>query len=76
MQLDLIVENARIITGDFHRPTATRLGVWNGVFVGVDERIEGLDAAVRVDANALVVQGRFLQEKFGHPSTSPGLGAL
>jgi hypothetical protein len=32
------------------------------------------DAAVRVDANALVVQGRFLQEKFGHPSTSPGLG--
>ena len=32
------------------------------------------DAAVRVDANALVVQGRFLQEKFGHPSTSPGIG--
>ena len=35
------------------------------------------DAAVRVDANALVVQGRFLQEKFGHvssdPSTSLGL---
>ncbi|GAB2574651.1 hypothetical protein [Microlunatus antarcticus] len=37
------------------------------------------DAAVRVDANALVVQGRFLQEKFGHASsdpTSPGLGPL
>lgn len=37
-----------------------------------------LDAAVRVDANALVVQGRFLQEKFGRssldPSTSPGPG--
>ena len=32
------------------------------------------DAAVRVDANALVVQGRFLQEKFGQPSASPGLG--
>jgi hypothetical protein len=36
------------------------------------------DAAVRVDANALVVQGRFLQEKFGHasvdPQTSSGLG--
>lgn len=26
------------------------------------------DAAVRVDANALVVQGRFLQAKFGHSS--------
>jgi hypothetical protein len=36
------------------------------------------DAAVRVDANALVVQGRFLQAKFGHPSSDPstssGLG--
>ena len=33
------------------------------------------DAAVRVDANALVVQGRFLQEKFGRtsPSAGPGL---
>jgi hypothetical protein len=30
------------------------------------------DAAVRVDANALVVQGRFLQAKFGHsPSELP-----
>jgi hypothetical protein len=27
------------------------------------------DAVVRVDANALVAHGRFLQEKFGHPST-------
>ncbi len=27
------------------------------------------DAAVRVDANALVVQGRFLQAKFGHASS-------
>jgi hypothetical protein len=29
------------------------------------------DAAVRVDANALVVQGRFLQAKFGHTSSDP-----
>jgi hypothetical protein len=27
------------------------------------------DAVVRVDADALIVHGRFLQEKFGHPST-------
>lgn len=30
------------------------------------------DAAVRVDANALVVQGRFLQEKFGRASSELG----
>ncbi|SEQ69950.1 hypothetical protein [Microlunatus flavus] len=33
------------------------------------------DAAVRVDANALVVQGRFLQEKFGHSSVDPSTGS-
>ena len=35
MQLDLIVENARLITGDPARPSASRLGVWRGVVVGV-----------------------------------------
>jgi hypothetical protein len=33
------------------------------------------DAAVRVDANALVVQGRFLQAKFGHASVDPLTGS-
>lgn len=33
---------------------------------------EIFDAAVRVDANALVVQGRFLQAKFGHSSSELG----
>ncbi len=59
MQLDLIVENARILTGDSFRPTATRLGVWNGVFVGVDERIEGMDAVVHVDARGQVITPGF-----------------
>lgn len=59
MQLDLIVENARILTGDPFRPTATRLGVWNGVFVGVDERIEGMDAVVHVDARGQVITPGF-----------------
>ena len=36
MQLDLIVENARLITGDPARPSVSRLGVWRGVVVGVD----------------------------------------
>lgn len=31
------------------------------------------DAVVRVDAAALVAHGRFLQEKFGHPPTSPSI---
>lgn len=31
------------------------------------------DAAVRADAEALILHGRFLQEKFGHSSSAPGL---
>lgn len=31
------------------------------------------DAVVRMDAQALIVHGRFLQEKFGHPAGSPEL---
>jgi hypothetical protein len=31
------------------------------------------DAVVRVDADALIAHGRFLQEKFGHASTGGGL---
>jgi hypothetical protein len=31
------------------------------------------DAVVRVDADALIVHGRFLQEKFGHASTGGAL---
>ena len=33
MQLDLIVENARVVTGDPARPAASRLGVWQGLVV-------------------------------------------
>lgn len=33
------------------------------------------DAAVLLDANALVVQGRFLQAKFGHASSDPSTSA-
>ena len=31
------------------------------------------DAAVRVDADALIAHGRFLQAKFGHASTGGSL---
>ena len=31
------------------------------------------DAVVRVDADALIAHGRFLQEKFGHASTGGSL---
>ena len=47
--LDLIVENADILTMDPRRPHAHRLGVLNGRIVGLDEQIEGWDAVDRLD---------------------------
>ena len=59
MQLDLIVENARLITGDPARPSASRLGVWRGVVVGVDEELDGLAARERLDARGRTVLAGF-----------------
>lgn len=49
MELDLIVDNANIVTSDPRRPRATRLGVWQGRVVGLDDQLHGLGAVERVD---------------------------
>lgn len=55
MQLDLIVENANILTQNPAQPVARRLGVWNGLVVGLDGDIDGLDARERFDADGRTV---------------------
>ena len=50
MQLDLIIENADIVTMDARRPRADRVGVLHGRVVGLDEEIDGCSAARRYDA--------------------------
>ncbi len=58
MRIDTIIENARITTVDPDRPHASRIGVWNGRIVGVDEELDGLTADTRVDLDgAPVVPG-------------------
>ncbi|MCK6095105.1 amidohydrolase [Micrococcus sp. EYE_162] len=59
MQLDLIVDNARIRTGDPARPHARRVGVWRGLVVGVDEELDGLTARERLDARGRTVVAGF-----------------
>lgn len=51
MILDLIIEGARIRTGDPDRPTASRVGVWNGIIVGLDEALDGMRSHRVVNAN-------------------------
>ncbi|GAA5036383.1 amidohydrolase [Microbacterium fluvii] len=49
MELDALIENGRIWTGDPRRPWATRLGVFAGRVVGIDEQLDGVTAARRMD---------------------------
>lgn len=56
--LDLLLHNAVVHTMDPTRPRATRLGLWNGLVVGVDEQVSGVRAERVVDlGGATVVPG-------------------
>jgi predicted amidohydrolase YtcJ len=58
MKLDLLLRNADIITMDDRRPHATSLGIWRGRIVGLDDELDGLDAAEVLDlAGATVTPG-------------------
>ncbi|GAA2246363.1 amidohydrolase [Herbiconiux moechotypicola] len=49
MKLDTLIENGRIWTGDARRPWATRIGVFAGRVIGVDDELDGTDAETRLD---------------------------
>jgi predicted amidohydrolase YtcJ len=56
------------------RPTATALGSWNGLIVGLDEDVAGLPAAVTIDADGAVIVPGF-HDAHCH-TTSYGLGLV
>lgn len=60
MKLDLLLRNANIITMDADRPAAHTLGVWHGLVVGLDEEVEGLDAAEVLDLDGATVTPGFI----------------
>lgn len=58
MKLDLLVTGADIVTLDPLRPRASRLGVWNGMIVGLDDDLDGLTACETIDVGgAAIVPG-------------------
>lgn len=61
MQLDTLITNANIITGDPDRPRARSVGLWNGSIVGVDDQLGALaDSATNViDAGGATVTPGF-----------------
>ncbi len=59
MRIDLIIDQARIWTGDPNRPRATKIGVLGGRVVGLDEQLDGVSAEVVLNA-----EGAFLAPGF------------
>jgi predicted amidohydrolase YtcJ len=55
MKLDTLFVNGRIRTLDALRPTAHSLGVLNGMVVGFDGEIDGLQAQTRIDLGEAAV---------------------
>lgn len=49
MKIDAILDNGAIYTGDWGRPFARTIGIHNGIVVGLDEDLAGVDAATYID---------------------------
>lgn len=59
MKLDALITNARVLTMDPARPTATTLGVWGGRIVGLDAEVADLPAVQRIDARGMTITPGF-----------------
>ncbi|MGO1538486.1 MAG: amidohydrolase [Leucobacter sp.] len=59
MNVDLLIENARVLTQSRQSPVAQRIAVLHGRVVALDAECEGLDAARRVNLDGAVVAPGF-----------------
>jgi predicted amidohydrolase YtcJ len=73
MRVDLVLQNGRVWTGDRGRPHVSRIGVINGMIVGVGDDLDGVTAAVTVDLDGATVLPGF-HDAHCH-TTSYGLSA-
>src|SRR6476659_5115218 len=76
MKLDLLLRNADIITMDERRPHATSLGIWQGRIVGLDDDLDGLDAAEVLDLGGATVTPGFIDAHCHTTWFGLGLGEL
>lgn len=76
MRIDVIIENADVITMDSERPTATRIGVSAGRIVGFDEDLDGIEAVEHIDAQAATVLPGFIDSHTHLQFTGQGLSAV
>ncbi|MCI9889027.1 amidohydrolase [Micrococcales bacterium 31B] len=73
MKLDLILRNAEILTCDPARPRARTIGFWQGHIAGLDDEIEGLDAAEVTDLGGRTLVPGFIDAHCHTPWFGLGL---
>lgn len=76
MKLDTLLENASVVTLDDERPSGSRVGIWQGRIVGVDEEIEGMDARTVVDLGGATVLPGFIDAHTHLQLTGQGMLAV
>ena len=76
MRVDLIIENAEIVTMDDARPTAERIGVTGGRIVAFDDELDGVEADEVVDAQHATVLPGFIDSHTHLQFTGQGLSAV
>lgn len=55
VRLDALITNARVLTMDPSRPTASTIGIWGGRIIGLDNDAASLDAVRTIDARGMTV---------------------
>lgn len=76
MQIDTILQNARVRTLDEHRPEASRVGVLHGRIVGFDEELDGVSADRVIDAGRAPVLPGFHDAHFHGTLTGTRLASI
>ncbi|MEE6281950.1 amidohydrolase [Georgenia sp. MJ170] len=76
MKIDLIIENADVVTMDEERPRAQRIGVTGGRIIAFDDELNGVTATERVDAGGGTIMPGFIDSHTHLQFTGQGLSAV
>jgi predicted amidohydrolase YtcJ len=76
MQLDLVIENADVVTMDPRRPRADRVGILHGRVVGLDEDLNAWGARERRDADGACLLPGFIDAHTHLELTGQALSAV
>lgn len=76
MKLDLVLEDANVLTMDPERPRARRVGLWNGRVVGLDEELDGFTSTETLGLDGATITPGFIDAHTHLQLTGQGMLAV